>query len=114
MTNIIEELRKYNGLDGSEKDNKFEEIDDLLWSGRSKSSKYKAEEVHEEFEEGGRWSNHRTRVYKVEQDGETAYFELYDEVPATEMQDGQDCSWSFCEVEPKEVTVIQYVAKGSR
>lgn len=46
--------------------------------------------VVEDFEEGGRWSNYRTRVYKGELERESVYIEVNDEVPASEMQDGGD------------------------
>ena len=40
-----------------------------------------------------------------------AYFELWEEVPATELQEGGDFSYGFHEVVPQEVTVTQYVVK---
>ena len=112
MTNVIEELRKHNGASGDDTDDQFNEIDEIL--DAYKPEGYTVEEVYEEFEEAGRWSNYKTKVYRVDESSVTAYFELWEEVPATEMQDGQDCSWGFNEVEPKEVTVIKYVAKEGR
>lgn len=64
-----------------------------------------------EFEDYGRWSNYKTEYFKLEEDGEVAYFEYGMERPATEMQEGQDCSWHFKEVFPKEIKTIIYVGK---
>ena len=46
--------------------------------------------VHEEFEEGGRWSNYETKVYRHWHDSEFVYISIHKEVPASESQDGGD------------------------
>jgi len=73
---------------------------------------FDGEVVFEEFEEGGRWSNYLTKVYKIEEDGTVAFFMVVEEVPATESQDGMECDFQFFEVEPYEVTVTKYRTKG--
>lgn len=109
-TNYIEQLRKYDDFYGNGgyygRSKEVEEIEDLLYDA-------KATQVHEEFEDGGRWSNYKITVHKVEENGKVAYFEINQEVPATEMQEGGDFSYSFYEVVPKEVTVIKYVGGTS-
>jgi hypothetical protein len=110
MTNVIEQLRKLDGTEGVNWDDVYEEIDSLL--SPHKTDNYTVKTVYHDFEEGGRWHNIETDVYKVEQNGEVAYFELWREVPASEMQEGMDLSWGFYEVVPKEVTVIRYLRKG--
>lgn len=65
-------------IDGMEIGDKVELIDDA------------GKKVDETFEDGGRWSNYRTRVYSFYYEGETVYVRISDEVPATEMQDGRD------------------------
>lgn len=109
MTNYIEQLRKYDGFEGTTgygRSEEVDEIEDLLYDAKSK-------EVHEEYEDGGRWTNYKTTVHKVEENDKVAYFEICQEVPATEMQDGGEFSYSFNEVVPKEVTVIKYVGGTS-
>ena len=110
-TNYIEQLRKYEGFDGTGgyygRSAEVDEIDELLYEA-------KATEVHSEFEDGGRWSNYETTVWKVEENGKVAYFSICEERPATEMQEGGEFSYQFNEVVPKEVTVIQYVGGKSK
>lgn len=62
--------------------------------------------VYKKFEEGGRWSNYETNVYKITDD---LYIEVYEEVPATEMQAGGYFSVSISKVKPQEKVVIEYV-----
>ena len=107
MTNVIEKLRELSGTEGVNRDENREKIEEIIEAYRPKG--YTVEHVHHEFEEGGRWNNIEADVYKVEQNGEVAYFELWREVPATEMQAGMDLSYGFYEVVPKEVTIIKYV-----
>jgi hypothetical protein len=109
MTNVIEKLRELSGTEGVNWDEAREEIDNII--GAYKPEGYTVEHVHHDFEEGGRWHNIETDVYKVEQNGEVAYFELWREVPATEFQEFMDLAYGFYEVVPKEVTVIKYVPK---
>jgi hypothetical protein len=87
----------------SDRDERFELIETLLWE---------AEEVHTEFSDGGRWSNYETTVYKLEEDGEVAYFQTVNERPATESQEGMDCWFEFEEVEPYQVTITKYRGKN--
>ena len=46
--------------------------------------------VHEEFEEGGRWSNYETKVYRHWHNSEFVYVSIHKEVPASETQEGGD------------------------
>lgn len=105
-TNYIEQLRKYDGFSGYDNADETEEIDDLLYDSD-------ATEISEKFREGGRWSNYRTKVYSVQEYGKIAYFEVDEEIPATEMQEGADFRYSFREVVPKEKTIIFYVGGKS-
>lgn len=71
---------------------------------------------HEDFEavtdtkieDQSRWSIYKSCVYKQKSTGK--FFEAYWGVGATECQEGQNESWTFTEVEPKEVTTIVYSA----
>jgi hypothetical protein len=110
MTNVIEKLRELSGTEGVNWDDAYEEIDSIIDAYKPKG--YTVYRVYHEFEEGGRWYNIETDVYKVEQNGEVAYFELWREVPASEIQEGMDLSYGFYEVVPSEVTVIRYLRKG--
>jgi hypothetical protein len=105
---IIENLRSFHGANGLQ-DDIYHEIDDIL--GAYKPDGYSIEEIETGFEEGGRWSNWKTVIYKVTENGAEAYFSFGQEIPASECQDGMDLSYDFVEVIPKEVTVIQYVVK---
>lgn len=104
MGQFIEKLRAEVGFDGYDYNKVI--MEDLM--DAYKPEGYEVEEVHEEFEDGGRWSNYRTTVYKVTEGDEVAYFSVCREEPATEMQDGGDFSLSFYEVQPKEKTIIVY------
>jgi hypothetical protein len=115
MSSVIELLRKYVGKQGEVWDEAYEEIDvalDGYMSGKDGILPYQVAKVDEEFEDGGRWSNYRTTVHKVEEEsGAVAYFSLWRELPATEIQDGGDFSYELEEVVPREVTVTRYVSK---
>lgn len=78
------------------------ETDDLIWviEGSFKC-------VHEDFDEGGRWSNYQTYVFEV---GDK-YIEIVREVPASESQEGMDLETNYQEVVPKEIKQIIYEAK---
>lgn len=104
--NVIEKLRQFHDIEGEVGDDDYEKILNTLWADEAST-----EEVDSRFEEGGRWSNYETNIYKIESDGEVVYFELWREVPATEMQEGGDFSYGFYEVVPIEVTVIEYLHK---
>ncbi|PGA34009.1 hypothetical protein [Bacillus wiedmannii] len=68
-------------------------------------------EVHSEYEDGGRWSNYQTTVYRFWHNSEFVYFQVSKEVPATEMQDGGDFGDpEIIQVYPKEVTTTIYVS----
>jgi hypothetical protein len=110
MKNVIETLRELDGKEGGIWDDDYDTIDTILDTYNPKG--YTVKTVYHDFEEGGRWYNIKTDVYKVEQNGEVAYFELWREVPASELQEGMDLSWGFYEVVPREVTVIRYLRKG--
>jgi hypothetical protein len=111
MTNVIEKLRELNGTEGRVWDAPYKLIDSII--DPIKSEGYTVEHVYRDFEEGGRWTNIETDVYRIEQqNGEVAYFELWCEVPASEMQEGMDLSYGFYEVVPKEVITIRYLRKG--
>lgn len=105
---IIEKLRSFHGENGDQNDI-YNEVDGIL--DACKPTGYSVMKVKTELEEGGRWSNWKTTVYKVTENGKEAYFSFDREIPASECQEGMDLSYSFVEVIPKEVTVIQYVVK---
>lgn len=109
MKNVIKKLRGLVASDAEVWDDNYEEILSIIEPYGETG--YSVKEVHNEFEEGGRWSNYRSSVFKVEYNGETAYFRMVQEVPASEMQEGMDLVYYFLEVVPKEVTVIEYVEK---
>lgn len=68
-------------------------------------------EVHSEYEDGGRWSNYETKVYRFWHNSEFVYVQVSKEVPATEMQEGGDFGDPYIEqVYPKEVTTTIYVS----
>jgi len=105
---VIEKLRSFHGENGIQNDI-YNEIDDIL--DAYKPAGYSVVKVKVELEEGSRWSNWKTTIYKVTENGEEAYFSFDQEVPATECQEDMDLSYSFHEVVPQEVTTIQYVVK---
>lgn len=108
--NVIEKIRELIGdeYEGSPWDEVHEEVGALLSPRRSDSHKVKC--VHEEFEDGGRWSNYQTKIYEVVEDGgKAAYFSVWREVPATEMQDGMDLALAIEEVVPQLVMTTEYV-----
>lgn len=96
-------LRKHIDKQGEVWDEAYEEVTVVL-------DRY-GEQVDETYEDGGRWTNYRTTVYRVSESEEVAYFSLWRELPATESQDGGDFSYELSEVVPQEVTVTRYVAK---
>lgn len=114
MNNVIEKLRELEAkvdaqswtLVGGEN---WREIDDIL--DAYKPEGYTVEDVHEEHDEGGRWTKTVTTVYKITQvDGKVAHFRLRRDMPATEMQEGGNFTFGFYEVVPRPVTVVQYFA----
>ena len=66
------------------------EIDGMEDGEKAELIEVAGEQVREDFEEGGRWSNYRTRIYKFSYEGEFVFISISDEVPATEMQEGGD------------------------
>lgn len=107
---VIEKIRELIGdeYEGQAWDEVHEEVDAILDTYNPRG--YSVECVDEEFEEGGRWTNYKTNIYRVEQDGQVAHFSIWREVPATECQDGGDFMVAIEEVVPEEVTVIRYVS----
>lgn len=103
---MIEELRKLDGYDSTYES--WRDIPELIVDLLDCHDPIKTK-----YDEGGRWSNYETNVYKIEETGEVAYFSVCREVPATESQEGGEFTIELDEVVPKEVTVIEYVAKGS-
>ena len=120
---VIAKLRKFGKIYSEDKyeDNRFDAIYwGILERYRPEGYSVKVvdenfekvvDEDFEDFEDDGRWSIYESKVYKVEENGEVAYFKLRQEEPATEIQEGMPCFWSFYEVVPKEVTVIKYEPK---
>lgn len=117
MENVIEKLRELEAKADATKwpqvgDENWEEIEEILEAYKPEG--YEVEEVHEEHGAGGRWTTTLETVNKITQsDGKVAYFSVWREEPATEMQDGTDLSYSITEVVPKEVTVIRYTSGRS-
>ncbi|MBH0358973.1 hypothetical protein COM06_19945 [Bacillus toyonensis] len=67
--------------------------------------------VHSEYEDGGRWSNYETKVYRFWHNSESVYYQISKEIPATEIQDGGDFGDpEITQVYPKEVTTTIYVS----
>ena len=67
--------------------------------------------VHSEYEDGGRWSNYETKVYRFWHNSESVYYQISKEVPATEIQEGGDFGDpEITQVYPKEVTTTIYVS----
>lgn len=115
---LIKTLRDLGDFDGTTsyyggRDERLDELEELTsYNPRYSKELYSVKVVHEKFEDQGRWSNYETKVYEVLEDGEIAYFEYGLEVPATESQDGMDCSFHFLEVVPKEIIAVKYVPKN--
>lgn len=63
--------------------------------------------VDQEFEKGGRWSNYRHSVVEIQ----GRFFRITEDVPATEMQEGQGGETDLVEVVPETKTVVVYVNK---
>jgi len=107
---VIEKIRGLIGdeYEGQAWDEVHEEVDAIL--DRFNPQGYSTKCVSEEFEDGGRWTNYKTNVYEVvEDDGKTACFSVWREVPATECQDGGDFMVSITEVVPQPVVTMKYV-----
>lgn len=82
-----------------------DEFDDFLWGDNKDYEAVAGKKIVDRR----RWSVTMSRVYKKLSDG--TFWELVWDEPATEQQDGQEYNAYMHEVEPKEVTIIQYVAK---
>lgn len=114
MSNVIEKLRELEAKVDAKSwplvgDENWREIDDIL--DAYKPEGYTIEEVFVGHGEGGRWTTTVEIAYKITQDdGNVAHFRLYREEPATEMQEGGNFTFGFCEVVPRPVTVVQYFA----
>lgn len=98
----ITRLRELSGYEGDTSSDEYDEIEDLLYYGDN------AEQVDSMFEDGGRWSNYETTVYRVTEGDQYAYFSLFREVPATEMQDYGENYIELHEVVPHKVVVTKY------
>jgi hypothetical protein len=110
---VIKEIRKiidnYNKsicLGGTE-DKEYLFLQDIFMNYEPEG--YEVEHVDSSFSQGGRWTNEVSDVYKIIENGEVAFFELTREVPATELQEGNEFSFWINEVVPQEVTIIKYV-----
>lgn len=68
---------------------------------------FDAEEVSNEFQDSGRWTEHWISVFRRGDE----YVALSYEVPATEYQEDSEGESEAYEVEPVEVVVIKYVKK---
>ncbi|WP_404303544.1 hypothetical protein [Paenibacillus sp. DP01] len=68
MGNVIEKLRELigNEYEGEAWDETHEEVDAIL--DRYKPVGYTSERVDSSFEDGGRWTNYQTDVYRITQD----------------------------------------------
>ncbi|MCR8843120.1 hypothetical protein NQ117_05460 [Paenibacillus sp. SC116] len=111
--NVIEKLRELEAKVDAKAwpkvgDDNWKTIDEIIDAYQPEG--YEVEDVHEEHGAGTRWTTTKMVVTKVTQaDGKVAYFRVWNEKPATEMQEGGDFSYSFAEVVPKEVVAIIYV-----
>ena len=86
------QLAKYDHekLFAKDKDGHIEDVTEMEISDKVELIESFGEKVHEEFEEGGRWSNYKTEVYQFWHDKKHIYVRVDSEIPATEMQDGGD------------------------
>jgi hypothetical protein len=117
---FIEELRALGSFDGEitgysrrDYDERLDTVEELTdYNPRYSKRPYTVKLVEDNIEDHGRWSDYRTRVFKVEEDGEVAYFEYGCERPASEMQEGMDLSYHFQEVVAVPITTFKYVAKN--
>jgi type I restriction-modification system DNA methylase subunit len=66
------------------------EVEELSARDREEFLESHGTTVDETFEDGGRWSNYVTSVYRFYHNREYIYVQVSKEVPATEMQDGGD------------------------
>lgn len=99
---LIDKLRAHSVFNGYCDIDEVAEIEDLLY-------KADAQEVYESFSEGGRWSNYKTAVHRVEsEEGDEFFFEEVREVPSTEFQEGGYFSYEFNEVRKMRKTVTVY------
>lgn len=100
----FEEFMTVDGFDGREGDDineDFESIEDALYDAG-------AVEVHRDFEDGSRWHNVETRVYRIDAAGEERFYAMTRDVPATEMQEGGEFAWAFGRVFQKQKVVTVY------
>lgn len=68
------------------------ELDEFGFGDRIDLLESYGEVVDETFEDGGRWTNYRTRVFRFWHEREYVFISVSEEVPATEMQEGGDFS----------------------
>jgi len=94
----VMELAEYSLDDvfGKTKEDFELEVDGLSAYAKAELISSRGELVDESFEEGGRWSNYRVRVFRFYYyddsygEGDFIYVRVTEEVPATEMQEGGD------------------------
>lgn len=112
LIKTLRELGNFDGTTGSygNRDERLDELE-VLTSRWRRLTDCEVKVVSSEFEDLSRWSNYETHVYEVKEGDEVAYFEFGEERPATEQQDGMDCSYHFQEVIPQEVKIIKYIPK---
>lgn len=79
-----------NDLFGKTKEDFEKEIEEMPVSEKAEIIDSYGKVVDESFEDGGRWSNYQTKVYRFWHESEHVYISVTEEVPATEMQDGGD------------------------
>jgi len=88
----VMELAEYSLDDvfGKTKEDFKREVDGLSAYAKAELISSRGKLVDESFEEGGRWSNYRIRVFRFYHQGDFIYVRVTEEVPATEMQEGGD------------------------
>ncbi|MRD36478.1 hypothetical protein GH882_10990 [Bacillus thuringiensis] len=110
---IVMQEAEYNTekVFGKTKEDWEKEVSELSADEQAEVLETNGNEVHSEYEDGGRWSNYETKVYRFWHNSEFVYFQVSKEVPATEMQDGGDFGDpEIGQVYPKEVTTTIYVS----
>lgn len=110
---IVMQEAEYNTekVFGKTKEEWEKEVSELSAVDRADVLENNGSEVHSEYEDGGRWSNYETKVYRFWHNSESVYYQISKEVPATEMQDGGDFGDpEITQVYPKEVTTTIYVS----
>lgn len=110
---------KYSTEDifGKSKEDFQSELDELSVGDKVELLESFGDRVEENFEEGGRWTNYRIRVFRFWHEKEHVYVNITEEVPASESQDGTDLSEpSIDQVYPHKVetTVYKTTKQGAK